>query len=60
MKKLLAMAIAGAFLIGTAPAFAADNPQQVRMKECNAKAADKKGDDRKQFMSDCLSGKETA
>ena len=28
------------------------------MKACNAKAADKKGDERKQFMSACLSGKE--
>ena len=29
------------------------------MKDCNAKASDKKGDDRKQFMSSCLKG-ETA
>ena len=32
--------------------------QQMRMKECNQKAADKKGDERKKFMSECLSGKE--
>lgn len=31
--------------------------QQNKMKECNAKAADKKGDERKAFMSDCLSAK---
>ncbi len=36
------------------------NPQQERMKECNAKAADMKGDERKKFMSSCLSGKEAA
>ena len=30
--------------------------QQNKMKECNAKAADKKGDERKKFMSSCLSG----
>jgi len=42
----------------TAPAAPAANSQQERMKECNAKAEGKKGDDRKQFMSSCLSGKE--
>lgn len=35
------------------------NPQQERMKACNEKAADKKGDERKAFMKACLSGKET-
>ena len=34
--------------------------QQQRMKDCNAKAADKKGDQRKQFMSACLKGEDTA
>ena len=29
--------------------------QQDRMKACNKDAADKKGDDRKKFMSECLS-----
>ena len=28
--------------------------QQEEMKVCNAKAGDKKGDERKAFMSDCL------
>ena len=31
-------------------------PQQSRMKECNAQAAEKKGDERKAFMSSCLKG----
>ncbi|OQW57232.1 MAG: hypothetical protein A4S17_12845 [Proteobacteria bacterium HN_bin10] len=31
--------------------------QQNKMKECNAKAGDKKGDERKAFMSECLSAK---
>ncbi len=31
--------------------------QQMRMKECNQKAGDKKGDERKRFMSTCLKGK---
>jgi hypothetical protein len=33
---------------------AAQKKQQARMKDCNEKAADKKGDDRKKFMSSCL------
>jgi psiF repeat-containing protein len=32
------------------------NPAQERMKACNSKAGDKKGDERKAFMSDCLKG----
>ncbi|MBV9192076.1 MAG: phosphate-starvation-inducible protein PsiF [Betaproteobacteria bacterium] len=35
---------------------AAQKAQQEKMKDCNAKAGDKKGDDRKKFMSSCLSG----
>ncbi|MDP1655235.1 MAG: PsiF family protein [Hylemonella sp.] len=31
--------------------------QQDRMKQCNLDAKDKKGDERKKFMSTCLSGK---
>ncbi len=62
MKRLLALAITGAFVFAAAPVFAADPPkdtnaQQERMKDCNAKAGDKKGDERKAFMSACLSGK---
>ena len=34
---------------------AATNSQQDKMKECNAKAGDMKGDDRKAFMKTCLS-----
>jgi len=30
--------------------------QQERMKDCNAKMGDKKGDDRKKAMSSCLKG----
>jgi len=33
---------------------AAQKKQQERMKDCNAKADGKKGDDRKKFMSECL------
>jgi hypothetical protein len=31
-------------------------PQQERMKACNTQAADKNGDERKAFMSQCLNG----
>ena len=48
--------VVGAY--STAPA--ADDkkltPQQEKMKACNAEAADKKGDERKTFMSQCLKG----
>jgi hypothetical protein len=33
---------------------AAQKKQQERMKDCNAKAEGKKGDERKKFMSECL------
>ena len=32
--------------------------QQERMKDCNAKMGDKKGDERKKSMSSCLKGEE--
>ena len=45
MKKMLALAIIGAFAVAVSPAFAADapaaNPQQERMKACNTKAEGK-------------------
>ena len=53
MKKLLALAMIGAFAAVATPATAA-NVQQERMKTCNAKAGDKKGDERKKFMSECM------
>lgn len=36
----------------------APNAQQERMKMCNEKATGKSGEDRKKFMSSCLSGEE--
>jgi hypothetical protein len=39
------------------PAAAAENSQQTKMADCNQQAADKKGDDRKAFMKQCLSAK---
>ena len=58
MSKLIALATLAAFAALASPVFAADHPQQTRMKECNVKAKGKKGDERRQFMSACLSGKD--
>jgi psiF repeat len=60
LKKILALTILGALTAVAMPAFAAENPQQERMKACNVEAGDKKGDDRKKFMSTCLSDKKKA
>jgi len=59
MKTLVAIAVSASLVIGgVSAASAADEkkltPQQERMKECNAQAGDKKGDERKSFMSSCL------
>ena len=60
MKKLIALVATAAFTMCSLPVFAADHSQQTRMKECNVKAKGKKGDERRQFMSACLSGKDVA
>ncbi len=65
MKKLMSIVLGVAFCaMASAPSWAEDTkpltPQQQRMKDCNAKATDKKGDERKAFMSSCLSGEEEA
>ena len=59
MLRKMIVALLGALLASTAMA---ENPQQNRMKECNTEAAGKalKGDERKAFMSECLSGKAAA
>ena len=59
MKKFLALTILGLFAVAATPALA-ENSQQERMKACNKEAGDKKGDDRKNFMSTCLSDKKKA
>jgi len=67
MKKTV---VALCFLFAAAPlALAQDKAkqpsakqraQQERMRDCNAKAKDKKGDERKKFMSVCLKGGNSA
>ena len=59
MKRLLALAMIGAFVAVATPALA-ENAQQERMKTCNTKAGEKKGDERKAFMKDCLSAEKKA
>ena len=54
--KLAITAIALAFAALSAPSFAA-TAQQSKMTTCNKEAGDKKGDERKAFMSDCLKAK---
>jgi len=60
MKLVSTAALALTLSIAAASAFSAEpatlTPQQQRMKDCNAQAGDKKGDDRKAFMSSCLKG----
>ena len=73
MKQLISLPLALALAFSTsafatshkeAPGMAASgaamSSQQTKMTECNKEAADKKGDERKAFMSACLSGKEPA
>ncbi|MEW6294146.1 MAG: PsiF family protein [Pseudomonadota bacterium] len=67
MKQLLAIAsLCIASQLALVPAHAAEDKaptaQQQRMKDCNAEAGKKelKGDERKAFMKECLSGKQTA
>lgn len=60
MKKLVTLLALGASLaLGVAHAADEKAPtaQQNKMKTCNAEAKDKKGDERKAFMKECLSAK---
>lgn len=66
MKRLIiafgfsAAALAFGVQAQTAPAAKTLSPQQQRMADCNKQATGMKGDDRKKFMSGCLSGKAPA
>jgi hypothetical protein len=62
MKKLLsAIAIGACLSIGAAHAAdRAPTAQQNKMKTCNKDAGDKKGDERKAFMKECLSKQHAA
>jgi hypothetical protein len=59
MRNLVSVFVSvlfAAFCVVT-PLAMADTPQQQKMKDCNAQAADKTGDERKAFMKSCLSAK---
>lgn len=63
MKFVQPAVLALAIAFGATSAFAADpapaktlTPQQQKMKDCNAQATGKTGDERKAFMSTCLKG----
>jgi hypothetical protein len=63
MKKLFTLLALGLSLsLGAAHAAdeKAKTPQQSKMGTCNKDAADKKGDERKAFMKECLSAKPAA
>jgi hypothetical protein len=57
LERLLIAAMLAAPLCALAADEKPMTPQQERMKSCNKDAGDKalKGDDRKKFMSECLS-----
>ena len=52
MKKVILSVAVSLFAASLAPAAFAAGAQQNKMKECNASATEKKGDDRKKFMSE--------
>jgi len=63
MKKLLSLMALGLCLsVGVAHAADEKKPtaQQGKMTTCNKDAGDKKGDERKAFMKECLSAKPAA
>lgn len=62
MNKLLVAMLIALPLVAT-PTLAEEkkeNPQHARMKACNQEAGDKKGPERKAFMSQCLKDKKKA
>ena len=57
MKKMFLSVAVTLFAASLAPAVLAAGAQQNKMKECNASAGEKKGDERKAYMKECLSAK---
>jgi hypothetical protein len=59
MKKILALTLTALLAVAAQAAdpSPAQKAQQERMASCNKEAEGKKGDERKAFMSECLSGK---
>lgn len=59
MKRFLVLAAASLFAVTTAQVAMA-SAQQDKMKTCNKEATGKKGEERKAFIKECLSGGATA
>ncbi|MBV8501025.1 MAG: phosphate starvation-inducible protein PsiF [Paucibacter sp.] len=58
MKSLITVLAAAAFALTAGGVHAKENTaQQNKMASCNKEATGKKGDERKAFMSQCLSAK---
>ena len=57
MIKQLCIASTALWLLAGAAQAAEPTAQQGKMATCNKDAADKKGDERKAFMKECLSAK---
>jgi psiF repeat len=60
MKYTAIVALAVAMLVSASAPALAESAQQSRMKDCNAQAKGKSGDERKAFMRSCLSAKPAA
>ncbi|MES2717643.1 MAG: PsiF family protein [Pseudomonadota bacterium] len=62
MKRLIQLVALSAAALGFAAQAADKEPtaQQSKMTTCNKEAGDKKGDERKAFMKNCLSAKPVA
>lgn len=61
MKHFLTLLALGLSLsLGAAHAADTKTAQQSKMGTCNKEASDKKGDERKAFMKECLSAKSAA
>ena len=57
MKKMFLSVAVTLFAASLAPAALAAGAQQNKMKECNASAGEKKVDERKAYMKECLFAK---
>jgi hypothetical protein len=61
MKHLISLLALSVFVLGGVSAQAKEpTAQQGKMATCNKDAGDKKGDERKAFMKNCLSAKPAA
>ena len=59
--RITALLLASSLILpGATLAADSNNPQQNKMAQCNQDASGKSGDERKQFMSQCLSNKPAA